>query len=189
MLVDDVDDGGAAARAGLHPGDVLQSVDGRPLDRPLALAFALEDLSALMAEVHDLYQPLAEDRAMALTLDAAPGLQVLGERSLIAQLLSNLLYNAMTFCRPGDSIAMPLSAGGDRLVMTLADTGPGLSQAQRAEITRRFVRAERDRDVAGHGLGLALVRAIATRHGAKPTLPASEKGFRIEIAWPKLSRD
>ncbi|SLN50634.1 Osmolarity sensor protein EnvZ [Pseudooceanicola marinus] len=73
--------------------------------------------------------------------------------------------------------------------MTLADTGPGLPEAQRAEITRRFVRAERNRDVAGYGLGLALVRAIATRHGAKLTLPASEKGFRIEIAWPKLSRD
>ncbi|MCA1335226.1 sensor histidine kinase [Pseudooceanicola marinus] len=147
------------------------------------------DLSALMAEVHDLYQPLAEDRAMALTLDAPPGLQVLGERSLIAQLLSNLLDNAMKFCRPGDSIAMTLTAEGDRLVMILADTGPGLPEAQRAEITRRFVRAERDRDVAGHGLGLALVQAIATRHGAKLTLPASEKGFRIEIAWPKLSRD
>ena len=109
---------------------------------------------------------------MALTLDAAPGLQVMGESSLIVQLLPNLLDNARKLCRPGDCIAMPLSAGGDRMVMT-----------------RRFVRAERDRDVAGHGLGLALVQAIATRHGAKLTLPASEKDFRIEIAWPKLSLD
>ena len=49
-----------------------------------------------------------------------------------------------------------------------------------------FTRAARDADKAGHGLGLALVRAVALRHGARIARPATERGFRIEILWPKL---
>jgi len=73
--------------------------------------------------------------------------------------------------------------------MQLADTGPGLPADLRAEAFERFTRAERDRDrgIKGHGLGLALVRAIAARHGAKIDLPAAEKGFVLDIAWPKLA--
>lgn len=147
------------------------------------------DLSALVAEIHDLYQPLAEERGLTLGADLTPDLQVLGERNLIAQLLTNLLENALKFCRPGDTVTLSLHPEGAHLLLRVSDTGPGLPEAQRAEITRRFVRAERDRDVAGHGLGLALVQAIATRHGAKLDLPASERGFMIQIAWPKLSQD
>ena len=55
----------------------------------------------------------------------------------------------------------------------------------------RFMRADRDKDrgIKGHGLGLALVRAIAARHGAKLALPVVEKGFVLEIGWPKLLAD
>jgi len=49
-----------------------------------------------------------------------------------------------------------------------------------------LVRADRDRDEPGHGLGLALVRAIAVRHGARLKASTVEKGFVLEIGWPKL---
>ena len=62
--------------------------------------------------------------------------------------------------------------------MRVADTGPGLPDALKPEAFDRFVRADRDRGIKGHGLGLALVRAIAARHGARLTLPANRKGFR-----------
>lgn len=145
------------------------------------------DLSAIAAEVFELYEPLAEDKGLAPHAEIAPGAWVLGERNLIAQLISNLLDNAIKFTGPGESVTLTL-APGERHLLTVADTGPGVPEDIRATVFDRFTRGERDRAVAGHGLGLALVQAIATRHGAKLTLPASDKGFRIEIAWPVLPR-
>ena len=113
---------------------------------------------------------------------------MLGDRNLIAQVLANLLDNAIKYCRPGDAITLTLAETPDHHLMRLADTGPGLPDDIRDAAFDRFVRAERDRGIAGHGLGLALVRAIAARHGARLTLPPSATGFVLDIAWPKQAR-
>lgn len=144
------------------------------------------DLSELAEELADLYDPLAEDEGMVLTTALEPGLQVLGERSLLAQLLTNLLENAIKYCRPGDEIRLGLWTEGDRIVLEVRDTGPGIPADLRGQMFDRFTRAERDRSKAGHGLGLALVQAIAARHGAKLLLPETAKGFAIRIVCPKL---
>ncbi|WP_156954715.1 sensor histidine kinase [Pseudooceanicola nanhaiensis] len=145
------------------------------------------DLSAIAAEVYELYEPLAEDRGLIPEARIEPGAWVLGERNLIAQLVSNLLDNAIKFTGPGDGVTLSVTAG-ERHMLTVADTGPGVPDDIRATVFDRFTRGERDRAVAGHGLGLALVQAIAARHGAKLSLPAAPRGFRIEIAWPSLPR-
>ncbi|WP_172961032.1 sensor histidine kinase [Oceaniglobus roseus] len=85
-----LDISGAEAAAGETPGPV-------PVD-----------LGALAEEVAELYRPLAEDRGLRWSTDIAPGLRVLGDANLIAQALSNLLDNAVKFCRPGDAIAVTL---------------------------------------------------------------------------------
>lgn len=145
------------------------------------------DLSEVAQEVWELYEPLAEDKGLLVRADVAPGLRVLGDRNLIAQMLSNLIDNAIKYCGPGDSLRLTLTEGADRHLMRVADTGPGLPDDLRAEAFDRFTRAERDRGIKGHGLGLALVRAIAARHGAKLEMPAAEKGFVLDIGWPKLA--
>ncbi len=145
------------------------------------------DLSAVVAEVWDLYEPLAEDKGLATGARVAPGLRVLGDRNLIAQLLSNLLDNAVKYCAAGDRLELDLSTAGDRHVLRVADSGPGLPEEMRAEAFDRFTRAERDRGTPGHGLGLALVRAIAARHGARLVLPEGP-GFTLEIHWPRLQQ-
>ena len=145
------------------------------------------DLSEVAQEVWELYEPLAEDKGLLVRADVAPGLRVLGDRNLIAQMLSNLIDNAIKYCGPGDSLRLTLTEGADRHLMQVADTGPGLPDELRAEAFDRFTRAERDRGIKGHGLGLALVRAIAARHGAKLEMPAAEKGFVLDIGWPKLA--
>ena len=81
-----------------------------------------------------------------------------------------------------------MTEAGDRLLLRVADTGPGLPEDIRGEAFERFVRAERDRGVKGHGLGLALVRAIAARHGARLVTPVSDGGFVLEIQWPRLQQ-
>lgn len=147
------------------------------------------DLSAVAAEVWDLYEPLAEDKGLRCTLQTQPGLHVLGDRNLIAQMLANLIDNAAKYCAPGDSLSLTLCQTPDHHRLTLSDTGPGLPADLRDAAFERFTRAPRDqnRGIKGHGLGLALVRAIAARHGAKLTLPEVETGLTVEVLWPKLS--
>jgi signal transduction histidine kinase len=146
------------------------------------------DLSAVAREVWELYEPVAEDKGLEAEVLVAGDLQVLGDRNLIAQLLSNLLDNAIKYCAAGDLLTLKLSSDGDRHVMRVADTGPGLPEEMRGEAFERFVRADRDRGVKGHGLGLALVRAIAARHGARLVMPEGQTGFALEIHWPRLQQ-
>lgn len=146
------------------------------------------DLSALTAEVVDLYDAVIDEAGMMLRSDITPALQVLGDRTLIGQALANLLDNAVKYCRPGDQITVSLT-GGDAVTLTVRDTGPGLPAPLRGEVFERFTRGAGHADIAGHGLGLALVRAIALRHGAKLSLPDAEKGFVITIRWPKFAGD
>lgn len=144
------------------------------------------DLSAVAGEVWELYAPLAEDKGLICHADIAPALRVLGDRNLIAQLLSNLLDNAIKYSAAGDAVGITLTEGADRHLLRITDTGPGLPDEISGEAFERFVRAERDRGVPGHGLGLTLVRAIAARHGARIEVPQVEKGFVLQIGWPKL---
>jgi signal transduction histidine kinase len=146
------------------------------------------DLSATASEVWDLYAPLLEDKGLQAEAHIIPGLTILGDRNLIAQVLSNLLDNAIKYCAAGDRLTLTLTPEADRILMHVSDTGPGLPDALKPEAFDRFTRAERDRATPGHGLGLALVRAIAARHGARLTLPPTDKGFALEIRWPRLQQ-
>ncbi len=146
------------------------------------------DLSAVASEVWDLYEPLAEEKGLEAQALIARDLMVLGDRNLIAQLLSNLLDNAIKYCSAGDLLTLKLSTDGDRHLMWVADSGPGLPEDIRGEAFERFVRADRDRGIKGHGLGLALVRAIAARHGARLILPDRASGFALEIQWLRLQQ-
>lgn len=146
------------------------------------------DLSATVTEVWDLYEALAEDNGLSVQAEVQQGLMVLGDRTLIAQMLANLLDNAIKYCAEGDRLSLTVTTSGQAHLLRLSDTGPGLPIEMRDEAFDRFTRAERDRakGIKGHGLGLALVRAIAARHGAKVTLPQVEKGLTVEFSFPAL---
>jgi len=178
-------------RSAIRVFDSLLDISRAEADQGSGGGLVPVDLSAVVAEVWDLYEPLGEDKALHCTLTVVPDLQVLGDRNLIAQLLSNLLDNAIKYCAAGDSLQLDLYATGDGHVLRIADTGPGLPDSLKLSAFDRFVRADRDKDrgIKGHGLGLALVSAIAARHGAKLQLPMVEKGFVLEILWPKLVLD
>lgn len=166
--------------------DALLDISGALAEQGQRPGLVPLDLGQVVGEVFDLYDPLAEDSGLSCRCEVAEGLRILGDRSLLAQLISNLLDNAIKFCNPGDTITLSLRNAGGRHVLEIADTGPGVPDEIRSDLFERFTRAERDRDRPGHGLGLALVRAIAARHGAKIDLPRREKGFAITIAFPVL---
>lgn len=150
------------------------------------------DLSALATDMAELYAPLAEERGLALVAEIAPERAVLGDRVLIGQMLANLLDNAVKFCAPGDRIAVRVAAApeGGGAVLEVSDTGPGLPPALRAGKFLRFMRGGIDgraHDAPGHGLGLALVEAIAARHGARLDLPDIARGLTLRIIWPPVT--
>ncbi|MFC3181350.1 HAMP domain-containing sensor histidine kinase [Cypionkella sinensis] len=182
------DDLRAEMRNAIRVFDSLLDISRAEADQGNGGGLLPVDLSAVAGEVWDLYEPLAEDKGLICTLNTTPDLHILGDRNLIAQMLANLIDNAIKYCGPGDSLTLTLTETPDHHRLTLSDTGPGLPPDLRDAAFDRFTRAPRDqeRGIKGHGLGLALVRAIAARHGAKLMLPEVDKGLTIETLWPKL---
>lgn len=182
-----VDDLRADMRSAVRVFDALLDISRAEADQGHGGGLVPVDLSGLSAGVWELYDALAEDKGMIVSQAIAPGLNVLGDRTLIGQLLANLLDNAIKYCAPGDSLHLSLTEADGTISMTVRDTGPGLPDDLKSAAFERFTRAARDRSHPGHGLGLALVQAIAARHGARLSLPATEKGFVLQIDWPKLA--
>ena len=182
-----IDDLRAEMRSAIRVFDALLDISRAEADQGSGGGLVAVDISALSLELLDLYTALAEDKGLSVSFDVPAGQHVLGDRTLIGQMLANLLDNSIKYCAPGDSLHLSLTEAVDHISLTVRDTGPGLPPEIRGEAFERFVRAERDRCLPGHGLGLALVRAIAARHGAKLLLPEGEKGFVLHVHWPKLA--
>ncbi|MBE2277780.1 MAG: HAMP domain-containing histidine kinase [Rhodobacteraceae bacterium] len=176
----------AEMRQAIRVFDSLLDISRAEADQGIGGGLVPVDLSQVAGEMWELYEAPAEEKGLIPRAEIAPGLRVLGDRNLIAQMVANLLDNAIKYCAPGDSLTLTLFAA-DRHVLRVADTGPGLPEGMGEEVFERFTRAERDRarGIKGHGLGLALVRAIALRHGARLSLPRTDRGLTVEIAWPR----
>ncbi|MCX7284284.1 MAG: HAMP domain-containing sensor histidine kinase [Novosphingobium sp.] len=123
---------------------------------------ALIDLSQLLENLAGLYEDSADEAGLVLESAIAPGITLLGERMQITRLVSNLLDNAIKYVPAGGTVRLLLQAG-PRLVVE--DDGPGIPRDQHERVFQRFARATVPGDKPGHGLGLALSRAIAERHG------------------------
>ena len=127
--------------------------------------FGVVDLSALVESVFDTYRPVAEDAHKVPTLRVQPGIRVEGDQELLAQLLINLIENAIAHTGDGAAISISLQRVGQCAELNVADDGPGVPQAERQNIFKRFYRLENSRSSPGNGLGLSLVEAIAALHG------------------------
>lgn len=154
----------------------------------LAKGFGVLDLSALLAELADSLQPLAEDSGHAFTTTIAPGLRVRGDRQLLAQAVLNLVENALRHTSPGCRVELragiAADAGGGAIAVCVRDDGPGIPAADRARVRQRFVRLEASRSTPGHGLGLSLVEAIAQAHAGQLQLEDAAPGLRACLVLP-----
>ncbi len=134
------------------------------------------DMTALVTSLADLYEGSAEDAGLTLETAIAPGVTMLGERMQITRLLSNLLDNAIKYVPEGGHVRLILRAGP---LVTIEDDGPGIPRDQRDRVFERFSRANAPGDKPGHGLGLALSRAIAERHGLVLRLGDAPRGAQF----------
>ena len=153
-------------------------------------SFAPFNLSDVVEAVAEVYGPAAEERRQTLTARVAPCMAAWGDRELVTQMLANLAENAVRHGREGGRIEMVLepSLGGGATV-TVADDGAGIPDAERERVFRRFHRLDVARSSPGTGLGLALVRAVADRHGMAITLDDNAPGLRASVSVPALPRE
>ncbi|MDT0572373.1 HAMP domain-containing sensor histidine kinase [Streptomyces sp. DSM 3412] len=121
-----------------------------------------------------------------VTLDGVDSVEVRGSRNQICRVLGNLLDNADRHAR--DRVAVTLRTTPDRVVLQVVDDGTGVPPADRDRIFERFVRLDesRARDDGGAGLGLAIARDIAVRHGGTLTVGDAPGGgalFELRLPW------
>ncbi len=127
--------------------------------------FAPVDLSALLQELAEIYEPVAADGGRRLSASIGAAVKVSGDRALLQQLFTNLIENALTHTPVGSSITLGLKGTTEKWQARVADDGPGIAFADRDRIFDRFYRLEKSRTTPGTGLGLSLVHAIALAHG------------------------
>jgi signal transduction histidine kinase len=135
-------------------------------------------------EVAELYAPIAEDKHVHLRVAAAPAAPVRGDRDLLFEAITNLVDNAVKFTPDGGYVELALLQRAGDSVIRIADTGPGISEAERQAVTRRFYRSDKSRNTEGLGLGLSLVAALTTLHGLGLTIGGGP-GCTVEITCPR----
>ena len=145
--------------------------------------FSQVQLAPLVREVGDLYEPIAEDKHVTLQVEAADEATVHGDRDLLFEAVANLVDNAVKFTPEGGRVTLALLRRDGESVIQVKDTGPGISEAEREAVVKRFYRSDKSRNTEGLGLGLSLVAAIVKLHGFRFTIAAGP-GCTTEIAFP-----
>ena len=143
------------------------------------------DLSALVTDLAESYAPAVREAGRSLSWSIEPGLTVTGDRELIAQAVTNLIENAQRHTPEGTKIHVLLAGSAKSIQMSVVDTGPGVAPADRDRIARRFIRLESSRTMAGHGLGLNLVAAVARLHRGRLHFADNGPGLIAEIELPR----
>ncbi|RTL51314.1 MAG: HAMP domain-containing protein [Bradyrhizobiaceae bacterium] len=151
------------------------------------------DAAEVAHGIQELYEPLAEDRGLTLSVTAQPA-TVHGNRELISQALANLVENAIKYGKPVEGqngrqtgpsdILIEARPDGGNFHFSVTDHGPGIPAADRARAMERFVRLEASRTQPGSGLGLSLASAVATLHGGELQLADADPGLRAILSVP-----
>ena len=119
-----------------------------------------------------------------MVADAAP-CQVQGDPELLFQLLANLVENAIVHTPSGTTITVMLRPDTVHAALIVQDDGPGIPAEACDKVFRRFYRLDASRTPPGHGLGLALVAAVAELHGgAIAVAPATPSGLAMTLTLP-----
>jgi signal transduction histidine kinase len=122
------------------------------------------DLEAIVSDAVEFYQPVAELRSVTLSLRVSGDLVIVSDPLLLAQAIGNLIDNALKFARDGGEISVVATRRDDMIAISVADDGPGIPDEEKSKVTERFYRGDASRGTPGVGLGLALVKAVATLH-------------------------
>ncbi|HZV73030.1 MAG TPA: ATP-binding protein [Conexibacter sp.] len=168
-------------------GDLLfaAQVEGAPL----LLEPGELDLVALVRDAVELARPHAEQAGVALVEELEPVERCIGDRDRIAQVLDNLLSNALKFTPLGGRVVVRLANDGAQARIEVADTGAGIAADDQPHLFDRFYRARSAtvRSVPGLGLGLTIVRTIVEGHGGTVSVDSEVgRGTTFTILLPAV---
>ena len=150
-------------------------------------AFRDVQLAEIVREIGDLYDPIAEDKGVALTVEASEEIAAPGDRDLLFEAIANLVDNAVKFTPKGGRVELKLCRSGDEGIVQVSDTGYGITPGERDLVTRRFYRSDKSRGEPGLGLGLSLVTAIVKLHGFRFSISPGP-GCVTQIAFERELR-
>jgi signal transduction histidine kinase len=139
------------------------------------------DAGELLRDICDIYQPVVEERGFSIKVEGEQSVTFLGNRQMIGRAVANLLDNALKYGGSGCAIALDLSDHGDGIEISVADRGPGIPTALRADAVHKYRRLEVARTTEGSGLGLAMARAVARMHGGDIELEDNDPGLRVRL--------
>ncbi|WDZ77618.1 ATP-binding protein [Ensifer adhaerens] len=151
------------------------------------------DLSQIVSDSVELYEPVAEDVGLKLEADVAQNLVISGNRELVGQALGNLIDNAIKYADGADNplIKVSLENRDGHVLLSVADHGPGIPTSMHDEVVKRFVRLDESRSKPGTGLGLSLVEAVMEMHHGSLRLADTEpaagdggKGLTVRMVFP-----
>jgi signal transduction histidine kinase len=145
---------------------------------PRAAGAAPVDVSAEASEVLEMFKPLAAAAGARLELRAAPAAAARADSAAVRQVLLNFLDNAARYGPRGQRIAVGVEGGPEAVRVWVEDEGPGVPPAERARVFEPYYRMARDAAVTGggSGIGLAVVRDLAGRHGGRAWVEAGALG-------------
>jgi signal transduction histidine kinase len=158
----------------------------------IAESMAQVDPASIIADIAELYEPVAEEAGLALSVSAAQGLSLVANRELVSQAVANLVDNAIKYApsahpngaqAPGP-VTLTMARVDDAVEIAVGDRGPGIAAEDRQRALQRFVRLEKSRSRPGSGLGLSLVAAVAHLHGGTVRLEDNAPGLRVALRLP-----
>lgn len=144
------------------------------------------DLAEMARDAVELFQPLAEDKQIAIAADLPDHCPLRGDRQRLQRVIANLLDNALKYTPTGGRVTLKLDDEGERLKLAIEDTGIGISPHEISRIFDRFYRCDRSRSERGNGLGLSLALAFARAHGGDIAVDSAPgRGSAFTVVLPR----
>jgi two-component system OmpR family sensor kinase len=132
------------------------------------------DFSRTVADCVELVRPLAEESEIKIFTELSP-LEITGDAERLAQVATNLLTNAIQYNKPGGEVRVKLASQSGLAILTVSNTGNGISREDLPHVFRRFYRGDKSRTGGNTGLGLAISKAIVEAHGGAIEVFSTEK--------------
>lgn len=146
--------------------------------------FRTVDLTQLMENVAEIYEPVAEEsgQKLILTTEAAK-LEVWGEAALLTQVLANLIENSIRHCPDQTMIKLEAGRSDQGIWLSVSDNGPGIPNELHQKVFQRLYRVQQHRQTPGTGLGLSLVKAVAELHCGSIIIDDNAPGVQVLIQF------
>lgn len=155
--------------------------------RVAGLSMSEGELGETVRHATDAMRALAMERGVELVVEAPTAVRARFDQEAMARVIANLIDNATRFAPSGTAVIVRARTIGDRAVLEVEDEGEGVPEAEREAVFDAFHRL--DRRAQGAGLGLAIVREVARRHGGDAKVERGARGgARFVVTWPRDTR-